>query len=272
MKILRHRLHQDDGTAVPYQRSPNGGDDLNPRYLIMHYTAGSSAAGSIAHMMKPGAQASAHLVIGRDGATTQMMPFNKVAWHAGRSRWLGTVGLNRHSIGIELDNAGRLTRQGGQWTAWFGRAYPDDQVFEAAHRHGGPECGWHTYPEAQLTAAREAAEAIIAHYQLADVLGHDDIAPNRKQDPGPAFPEENFRASVIGRAADMPEHFLTISRLNIREGPGTHFAKLQDDPLAMDTRLDLQSRQGEWCYVDVLDHDGQPQLSGWVHGGYIAPA
>ncbi len=82
MKILRHRLRHDDGTPVAFERSPNLGGRVAHEYLVMHYTAGSSAAGAIAAMTEPGGN-SAHLVIGRDGAVTQLVAFDRVAWHAG---------------------------------------------------------------------------------------------------------------------------------------------------------------------------------------------
>ena len=64
MKILRHRLHRDDGTPVPYLRSPNQSSGLTPEYVVMHYTAGSSAVSSVAWLRNPAARASAHVVVG----------------------------------------------------------------------------------------------------------------------------------------------------------------------------------------------------------------
>ncbi|MEE8535980.1 MAG: N-acetylmuramoyl-L-alanine amidase, partial [Kiloniellales bacterium] len=209
MHIKNHKLHSDTGEPVATVRSPNQGGTLTARYLVMHYTAGSSAESSIRHLTKKEARASAHLVIGRDGGITQLVPFNRVAWHAGRSRWQELIGLNQHSMGIELDNAGPLEGGAGQWRAWFGRIYPDEDVVVAAHKFDRIERGWHRYSEAQIAAALEAAEAIVARYGLIDVLGHDDIAPERKQDPGPAFPMENFRSHLIGRADDDFELFQT---------------------------------------------------------------
>ena len=78
MKILRHRLHHDDGTPVVFQRSPNLGGRLAHEYLVKHYTAGSSAAGAIAALTKPGGN-SAHLLIARDGAITQRVAFDRLA-------------------------------------------------------------------------------------------------------------------------------------------------------------------------------------------------
>jgi N-acetylmuramoyl-L-alanine amidase len=272
MHVRNHKLHTDQGEPVATARSPNQGGALVPRYLVMHYTAGGSAESSIRHLTKKAAKASAHLVIGRDGGITQLVPFNRVAWHAGRSRWQGLTGLNQHSIGIELDNAGPLEGGAGQWRSWFERHYPDEEVAVAAHKFDDVERGWHRYTEAQLAAALEAAQAIVAHYGLTDVLGHDDIAPERKRDPGPAFPMESFRGHLIGRADDDFERFVTTAELNIREGPGVRFAKLDASPLAKGTRLSGESRDGSWHFVEVLGENDEPEATGWVHGNFIAPA
>ncbi len=271
MKIKNHRLHLDNDQPVAFDRSPNQSGVLKARYLVMHYTAGSSAESSIRHLIKKEAKASAHLVIGRDGAITQLVAFNRVAWHAGRSRWHSLVGLNKHSIGIELDNAGVLENRAGQWRAWFGRAYPDNEVTVATHKFESVERGWHTYTEEQLAASLEAAEVIVNHYHLTDVLGHDDIAPERKTDPGPAFPMESVRGILLGRADDDFELFETTTVLNIREGPGGQFAKLDGSPLAKATRLRSEVRDGSWHHVEVLDQNGDPVMTGWVHGNFITP-
>ena len=271
MKIIRHRLHEDGGAPVPFKRSPNQGGAYQAKYLIIHYTAGASAESSIRALSNPERKVSAHLVIGRDGAITQLVPFNRIAFHAGKSKWHGLSGLNRHSIGIELDNAGAMERQNGVWKSWFKRAYDDDVVIEAVHRHESESRGWHVFTEDQITATVEASQAIMRHYGLLDVLGHDDISPGRKTDPGPAFPMDSFRAAVIGRDEDEPAEFVTTTALNIREGPGTEFDRLQESPLPPGTRLTLESREGIWCFVVVLGSDGTPTATGWVHGNFIRP-
>ena len=271
MRLRNHRLVADDGSPVRFESSPNRSGQLDPTHLIVHYTAGSSAESAIRTLCNPANKASAHLVIARDGAVTQLVPFNRVAWHAGRSRWRGLVGLNRHAIGIELDNAGKLTRQSGVWKSWFGRTYADEDVLEATHKNETEPCGWHTYTEAQLQRTIDVARLLAGRYPIRDVLGHDDIAPGRKQDPGPAFPMESVASSVLGRQDDAPELYMTRTRLNVRSGPGTDFDKVVATPLSPGTRLDVKSRDRSWCFVDVLDADGAPDLTGWVHGDYIEP-
>jgi len=271
MRVKNHRLCAEDGEPVNLVRSPNQRAGLSARYLVIHYTAGASAESSVRHLTNRTSKASAHLVIARDGNITQLVPFNRIAFHAGTSRWQGHIGMNRHSIGIELDNAGKLRGGEGQWHSWFGRAYPDDEVVVAAHKFEDLESGWHDYPETQLIATMEAAEAIFAHYGLIDVLGHDDIAPERKKDPGPAFPMDSFRARLVGRASDDFEQFKTTATLNVRTGPGVQFDKLDDSPLAKGTQLLSEVRDGSWHFVEVLDQSGEATLTGWVHGNYIAP-
>ena len=83
MKVVNHLLVNDDGSAVPFVKTPNVGGEYKPTILVMHFTAGSSAKESINWLANPQAKASAHIVIGKDGKVTQMVPFNRVPWHSG---------------------------------------------------------------------------------------------------------------------------------------------------------------------------------------------
>jgi N-acetylmuramoyl-L-alanine amidase len=270
MKIVRHRVEGDGGPAVSFQASPNRGDVLEPRYLVMHYTAGRGADESVSWLCNPASRASAHLVIGRDGTITQLVPFDRVSWHAGVSQWDGIKGLNQHSIGIELDNAGRLTRQGGRWRAWFGTEYPDEQVMEATHKHETAAAGWHIYTPEQIESALAISTLLMAKYDLKDVVGHEDISPGRKSDPGPAFPLESFRARLLGRAQDQAELLETTTAVNIREGPGTAFAKLPASPLPAGTRVELVRDSQGWRLVDLVDEvGGDADVQGWVRADYL---
>jgi len=269
--IDNDRLIAADGKPVPFKKSPNQGGTLRSQYLVMHYTAGRSAESSIDWLTNPRARASAHLVISRTGEVTQLVPFDRIAWHAGTSEWQGLVGLDRHSIGIELDNAGKLQRRSSGWYAWFDRPYPDGEVLEATHRHEQAPAGWHTFPEVQLSVSIGVATAIVRHYGLLDVIGHDDVSPYRKVDPGPAFPMASFRSQVMGRMAEDELHFRTSDNLNIRYGPGVTFETLPGSPLPTGTEvLVLQSSNG-WQFVEVLadvEHEGCG-LRGWVSGRYL---
>jgi N-acetylmuramoyl-L-alanine amidase len=187
---LRIENHKLVGDQVSHRDTPNRGGAMNPSYLVLHYTAGRSLESSVESLCtrKPQGNASAHVVLGRDGRIVQLAPFNIVTWHAGVSQWAGLVGLNSHSIGIEMDNAGLLKRVGSQYQAWFGKVYPEDEVMLAAHRNGGPVSPWHAYTEVQIERAIELADLLVEHYGLQDVLGHEDIAPGRKDRPRPGFP------------------------------------------------------------------------------------
>src|SRR5215212_7915344 len=102
MKISNNLLEGDSGDDVSLHMSPNQSAGIQPLYLIMHYTAGPTLDGAVSWLAQSEAQASAHLVIGRDGKVVQMVPFNKRAWHAGKSSWGNLDGMNQYSLGIEL--------------------------------------------------------------------------------------------------------------------------------------------------------------------------
>lgn len=202
LSISNHRL-----AGARYVPSPNSGGALRPKFLVLHYTASGPGFDTAAYFARRAARASAHLVIGRDGTLVQCVPFNVRAWHAGQSRWTGVDGvacenLNRYAIGIELENWGPLRRSGPVWLSWNGRRV-EGAVIEARHRYGVPSGGWETYPEAQIDAAAEAARAICAAYGIAEILGHDDIAPGRKSDPGPAWDMDGFRGRVMGAGKSL---------------------------------------------------------------------
>lgn len=261
----QHRLV---GDQVSFRATPNHGGALKARYLVMHYTAGRSAASSVESLctQKPSGNSSAHVVLGRDGSIVQLAPFNVVTWHAGVSQWNGVVGLNTCSIGIEMDNAGLLKRVGPHYQAWFGAIYPDDQVLVAEHKYGGGVQPWHAYTEVQIERAVELAELLVSHYKLEDVLGHEDIARGRKTDPGPAFPLESVKGRAMGREQDEPPHYtVAASSLNIRQAPDAS-AAIAAPPLKAGTELRLLTALDRWSKVEVV---GKPDVEGWVSNSFI---
>lgn len=261
-----------EGEEVGKKVSPNQGEVIRPEYLIMHCTAGRSAASSVAWLTSSKAKASAHLVIGRDGSVTQLVAFDHAAWHAGESRWADKEGLNHCSIGIELDNTGKLSRTPEGWRTWFGTIVPGDQVMEAVHKDERAMAGWQTYTEAQLKTAMEVGAALVQAYGLKEVLGHDDISPGRKNDPGPAFPMGIYRAYVMGRDGGGARLYHTTDALNLRSGPSAGSGKIVPGGLPKGTRvMPLGPRRGAWWKVQVLDAiDGDRDLEGWVHSRYLS--
>jgi N-acetylmuramoyl-L-alanine amidase len=267
LTIQRHRLA---GEQVRFQATPNLGGALAARFLVFHYTAGSSAASAIAALCtrKPQGNTSAHLVLARDGAITQLAPFDRVTWHAGTSQWMDVVGLNSASIGIEVDNAGPMNVVGERYVAWFGREYPAAEVMLAAHKHGGPVRPWHAYTALQIERCLELAELLVAHYGLAEVLGHDDIARGRKLDPGPAFPLASIASRVLGRGDDaLPRWRVTARTLNIRKGPDATFDTVAP-PLKLGTVVTLLEPGHRWSRVEV---DGPTDVEGYVNNFFIEP-
>ena len=201
MQVRNHRLQTKSGNHVEYIPSPNQERSVTPLYLVMHYTAGPTLDGAVTWFRNPQAKASAHVVIDRNGDVVQMVDFNRKAWHAGKSEWGHLEGINAYSIGIELVNAGKLSRRSdGNWVNWSKKVIPATEVTVAKHKAEPFESGWHEYPEAQIEAALRVAIALQEAYSFRDVLGHDDISPGRKIDPGPLFPLASFRSKVLGRA------------------------------------------------------------------------
>lgn len=162
------------------------------RVLVIHFTGGATGASSINAMRERGV--SAHLVIERDGAVTQCVPFDRVAYHAGKSRWTDPKtgkkyeGINWCGIGIELANAGN-----DDGALSWARKQSGFESIRERHSNGGNVMEWEAYPKAQLDALFAVALKLVKEYNLDDITGHDCIAPERKDDPGPAFPMQSLR-------------------------------------------------------------------------------
>jgi len=190
--------HLLDGRGVHYQPSPNRGDRfiIEPHFIVIHFTGGSAFQSTVNFLCEPETQASAHVVIARDGRITQLVPFHTVAWHADPSSWRGYCMLNPHSIGIELDNPGELHMDAGRPTAWYGRSIARRDAVHLAHQHSPSASWWHTYTTEQIAQTEALCRLLMDLYPIDDILGHDDIAPQRKRDPGPAFPMAELRARL----------------------------------------------------------------------------
>lgn len=276
MWTVKNGLLQIGGTPVEQILSPNTGGKFakTPKIVVMHFTAGSSAKSSAEWFRNPqNRNSSAHVVIERDGTVIQCVSFEKVAWHAGRSSWHGLVGLNKYSIGIELANWGYLRSASGGWATSTGKRIADP--FIAIHRNGNPDgsthpIGWEPYPDEQFEAARNLVEVLIGSYGINEIVGHDDIAPVRKSDPGPAFNMVRFRTCLLDTRKDDGDNTGVVASptgLNLRSGPGTNFATIVT--LKDKTVVQLLGVEGSWLQVTTLNSSGAPDKTGWVHSHYV---
>ena len=271
-----HRLLFSNGKAVPFDETVNKSGTLKggkPKYVIIHYTAGGSAKSATDTFKKPERQASAHFVLGHDGTITQMAKLNEKCWHAGRSKWKNLTGLNSHSVGIEIVNWGWLKGGPGNWRSWVGTPIDDNRVIEATHKNGGVTRGWEIYPEAQVMACVDIVRAMVEKYNLGPecILGHDDISPGRKQDPGPAWDMDKFRSLVLGRADDDGDiaslyHVESQSGLNMRKGAGISFDTIKT--LKNGTQVLQIETQGAWWLVTEIVAN-KPDITGWVHSYWL---
>ena len=201
--VEKNILHEN-GSPVNQRPDPDGESApiIKPRFLVIHFTAGGvNAAAYFERYQRP---LSVHLVISRNGTVTQMLPFNRKGLHAGASSWKGVSGLNNHSIGIEIENWGPLNLVADHWETWTGQRINDESVVEAAHKNGGPVRGWEKFTDAQLDAVIGVSKALCGRYGL-EIVGHDDVAPSRKVDPGPAFPMDRVQSIAAGNADDEPD-------------------------------------------------------------------
>lgn len=172
--------------------SPNVGGTNTPELIVMHSTSTTSAQSTINMLTSKNFQVSAHVLIDRDGSFVQLVPFNRAAWHAGPGAWEGQTGLNNKSIGIELINAGKLTKSDdGKFKAAGGTVIPDSEVMIV---NGHP---WHRYTAEQFAATVAIGKALVKTYKIAAIVGHCDVARGRKVDPGPAFPTGQIEGYVL---------------------------------------------------------------------------
>jgi N-acetylmuramoyl-L-alanine amidase len=277
MKIQDHQLvPENDEENIRFEKTPNQSGPFNdhlPDTIIIHYTGGNSIESSVNWLKNPKANASAHVVVGKTGEIVQMVPLNIIAWHAGASRWKGRQRLNNYSIGIEIDNAGLLEKRAEGYYTYFDKRMSNQKVVLARHKHGDEEKAWEAYNEKQIATVEEICRLLKDTYNINEILGHDDVAPGRKIDPGPAFPLQKLQDKILFGRTDENPYFgdletsmgyrgvVTAEYLNIRSKPNISSLKITD-PLPRGTRVKILKQKNEWFYVDV-------DISGWVHKNWI---
>lgn len=173
--------------------SPNWNERLLPvSMIVLHYTGMPTAQEALERMCDPAAEVSAHYMIDEQGIVTQLVDEGKRAWHAGKSYWRGVTDINSASVGIELVNPGH-------------------------------EWGYVPYPDAQMEALIPLLADIADRHDVprANVVGHSDIAPSRKQDPGELFDWEML--SEYGLVLPTPRPRMRL----IYDEPGAFFLALE---------------------------------------------
>ncbi|GGC07939.1 N-acetyl-anhydromuramyl-L-alanine amidase [Novosphingobium endophyticum] len=208
--------------------SPNWNERKLPiSMVVLHYTGMKTAKEALERMCDPEAEVSAHYMIDEDGMVTRLVPEEKRAWHAGRSYWRGLTDVNSASIGIELVNPGH-------------------------------EFGYRPFPEAQMDALLPLLADIIDRHDIprANVVGHSDVAPARKQDPGEYF--DWRRLAQLGLVLETP-----AAKMNLfYDNPGAFYLALERFGYDIsDGRAAVRAFQRRWRPL-IIDGEIDGELGG----------
>ncbi|MEM9963715.1 MAG: N-acetylmuramoyl-L-alanine amidase [Asticcacaulis sp.] len=175
--------------------SPNFNERKGPPdMVVLHYTGMETAEAALARLCDAAAQVSAHYVVDEDGTIYSLVPEERRAWHAGVSHWKGERDINGVAIGIEIVNPGH-------------------------------EFGYRAFPDVQIDAVIGLLDGIRERWDIPDyrILGHSDVAPERKQDPGERFPWDRLAAHGHGLwvEPDLPPEGVMGPPLDVGDvGPG----------------------------------------------------
>ena len=139
------------------------------KFIIIHYTGMKKESAAIKRLQDPKSKVSSHYLINRNGEIINLVPDLFEAWHAGVSSWKHFKSLNKNSIGIEITNPG--------------------------HQHG-----YKKFSKKQIFSLQKLLKILVKKYKIKKnyVLGHSDISPGRKKDPGEKFPWEMLAKNKIG--------------------------------------------------------------------------
>ena len=173
--------------------SPNFNERAGPvNMVVLHYTGMRTGEEALERLCDPKAEVSAHYMIEEDGTVISLVPEEKRAWHAGKSYWRGCTDVNSASVGIELVNPGH-------------------------------EWGYRPFPGEQIEALLPLLSDIIERHDIprANVVGHSDVAPARKEDPGELFDWE--RLAQLGLALPTPAARMAL----YYDNPGAFFLALE---------------------------------------------
>jgi N-acetylmuramoyl-L-alanine amidase len=153
------------------------------KFIIIHYTGMKKESDAIKRLTDIKSEVSSHYLIKNNGEIIAMVPDLYEAWHAGKSSWKNFKSLNKHSIGIEISNPGH-------------------------------EYDYKTFSKNQIRSLKKLCKFLIKKYKInqKNILGHSDIAPNRKKDPGEKFPWKYLAKFGIGKWHSILQKTLTKNR------------------------------------------------------------
>lgn len=165
-----------DQPGAEVRVSPNFGprrDTLTPDMIVLHYTGMATGAGAEAWLCDPASEVSSHYLVHENGRIVQMVREGDRAWHAGKSSWFGRTDINSCSVGIEIVNPGH-------------------------------SLGYKAFPRRQIAAVIDLCAGIVERHSIVAqrVLGHSDIAPGRKVDPGEKFPWKTLFDAGLGHLVE----------------------------------------------------------------------
>ncbi|NOT39381.1 MAG: N-acetylmuramoyl-L-alanine amidase [Alphaproteobacteria bacterium] len=197
--------------------SPNFNERVGvsgPDILIMHYTGMQSCEAAVTRLTDPASRVSSHYTVDEDGTVYRHVDEAMRGWHAGVSHWRGASDINSRSLGIEIVNPGH-------------------------------EFGYRAFPDVQIAAVLALGQAIVARHAIParNVIGHSDIAPGRKTDPGELFPWKHLALAGLGlwveakgaqdaslMRPDTGARVGELQRLLVRYGYGLEVTGVYDEP------------------------------------------
>ncbi len=215
-----------------FKKSPkyeSRADGINPYILLMHYTGMESGQAAIDRLTDPESGVNVHYIVEENGKIHESVPENKRAWHAGVSFWQGEEDINSASIGIEVVNPGH-------------------------------EFGYVGFPQDQMDAVLKLSQDIQKRHDIHFVLGHSDVAPERKQDPGERFDWEFLAKNGIGDwPLPMPEDYKAaeVAAVNDFEAEKL-FNELGYNPMA--AFQDIVTAFQRHYYPSAFQNDTQGQI------------
>ena len=256
------------------------------KYIIMHYTTGTRMESTINHFTDAASGVSTHLLIGRDGRVVQFLPFNRIGHHAGHSWWEMEKHLNTSSIGIELDNAGRLRKgiddQGREVRMSRKTIIPDEHVKWAPHwKNLNIDVAWEEFPPVQLEVAKKIVKLLKETYDIQEILGHDYVNLLNREDPGPLFPMKDWREELFGRRLPAVKSFYLTQKTdlltNYGAAPPNESTSLHEPgilPADSEVIVGKYDPEETWTKITVKQSRRAPALrnrNGWVRTSSLEP-